>query len=668
MKRTWFFATLLACLVTSCSSDNPAESSSFVEAHYYSVSLPQGEGYTVLGSKEVLGGEDYSFSLQILDGYDASNLLVTNNGTPLSSDTSIYTIPNVQSDIAIAVEGVVALPAITLSKASFLFFSGQITEVEKATSYYLEGVSGMYGGKACPVHVDLSEVHFDLPGEYVITYSLEGRSEISKKAKIVILSGSVNMQDVTIDVGSIYASEIVSFASYGEVGVDFSLAIDEQALSVSQVGYDSSRGGNYLKKDFLKNLSLGEHNVVATFNEKIHLSFNLLLEDKMEARYSFSHSSSDVCFLKEEVHLPKVEQPEDSLQNLSYRAFLNEKEITEEEAKAKIEKNEGDYDYTLRVFKGEKTIGEKTYKVHVRDAYSPFLFASSGGAKAKSGYSECGNHTLSFNYPEGDTNVFIDESYTSKENKENKKYVYIAFQITAMTTAGTIWTRDPKSAFDTNGNYVPTSKNPAYLGGDLDKVGKVFYRMIGLDGASMETDAWIMRGFAGTIEILRSVYCDLDYKDPVIEKENARDSLSSIPNSFDNTWHYIHVGSVGTGGGASMGGNCMDFQNTFPEDMEKAGYQSATLRIHFKDRNDILKLEAWTYEEGRHLSEFDVRATDGVAEVVLPLSLFDSIGNNRLFIYFNTSETSASTYQELRDTSKTYVKSTDFVVETVSYR
>ena len=668
MKKTWFFATLLACLVTSCSSGNPTESSSFVEAHYYSVSLPQGEGYTVLGSKEALGGEDYSFSLQILEGYDASNLLVTNNGVSLSSDTSIYTIPNVQSDIVIAVEGVVPLPTITLSKASYLFFSGQITDAEKAASYYLEGVSGTYGGKSCPVSVDLSEVHFDLPGEYVITYSLEGHSEISKKGKIVILSGSVDMQDVTIDLGSIYASEIVSFDSYGEVGVDFTLAIDGQTLGVSQVGYDSSKGGNYLKKDFLKDLSLGEHDLIATFNEKIHLPFNLFVQDKMEARYSFSSSSSDVCFLKEEVRLPKVEQPEDSLQNLSYRILLDEKETTEGEAQAKIEKAEGDYDYTLQVYKGDKAVGEKTYKIHIRDSYTPFLFASSGGAKAKSGYSERGNHTLSFNYPEGDTNVFVDEKYTSKENKENKKYVYIAFQITSLTTVGSVWTRDPNSAFDANGNYVSTSKNPTYLGGDLDKVGKVFYRMIGLDGAFMETDAWIMRGFVGTIEILRFVYCDLDYKDPVIEKENAQDSLASIPNSFDNTWRYIHVGSVGTGGGASMGGNCMDFQNTFPEDMKKAGYQSATLRIHFKDRKDIIKLEAWTYEEGRHLSEFDVSATDGMAEVVLPLSLFNSIGDNRLFVYFNTSETSASTYQELRNTSKTYVKSTDFVVEAVSYR
>lgn len=665
MKKSWYFATILTFLVTSCAPTEPSWSSSFSEAQTYSVTLPTGEGYSALGSSTVLGGEDYSFSVTVLEGYDASKLVVANNGVALTSDSSVYTIPDVHQDIVISVSGVTALPSLILSKASYLFFSGQIGEEEKKPAYYLEGVSGSFDGKACSVKVDLSKVNFEQAGEYVITYSLEGHEDIFKKAKIIILSGSVDIQDVTMDIGAIYENEIVSYTSYGELGADFSLAIDGKELTALEAGYDSIHKGNYLKKDYLRSLSLGEHQAIATFGEKIHLPFSVRLLDEMEAKFSFSSSSPDLCFLKDEVRLPDVEQSEDSIQALSYKYLLGEKEMSKEDIQTTIKGTEGDYDYSLVVYKGNEKAGEKKYKIHIRGSYLPFLFASSGGPKAKAGYSNEGNPSLSFNYPDGDTNIFLDENYLAKNNTEKKKYVYIAFRITSMTSAGSIWTRNPETSFDSNGNYIPNTST--YLGGDLNRVGNLVYKTLPLNGNSMETDSWIIRNFVGTIEILKTVFCDLDYKDPIVEQETAKGSLASTPNSFGNVWKYIHVAAEGKSGGASMGGNCMDFQSSFKEDMKKAGYQNATFNIRFKDRADIKKIEPWAYESGAHKTDFDALVTDGVAQISLPLSLFESIGSNRLMLYFNISETSASTYDELRNTSKTYVSSNDFVIESVSY-
>ena len=73
----------------------------------YKVTMSRGAGYTLSGDPLVGYGQEYTFTLEIAEGYSKTdNFMVDVNGAPMHSDNGSYTISPVTSDIVITVFGV----------------------------------------------------------------------------------------------------------------------------------------------------------------------------------------------------------------------------------------------------------------------------------------------------------------------------------------------------------------------------------------------------------------------------------------------------------------------------------------------------------------------------------------------------------------------------------
>ena len=75
----------------------------------YQVILPQEQnGYTIRADMEtVLHGDSITFTVEVAEGYDSENMVVTVNGVAIEPVDGVYTFDGVRSDVKIAVSGVV---------------------------------------------------------------------------------------------------------------------------------------------------------------------------------------------------------------------------------------------------------------------------------------------------------------------------------------------------------------------------------------------------------------------------------------------------------------------------------------------------------------------------------------------------------------------------------
>lgn len=79
----------------------PAGMTVTVEAAPYTVTLPEGEGYTVTGETTVVAGEDYRFTVTITDGKEY--IVKVNGKTVVSDEDGVYTVETVSEDLVITV-------------------------------------------------------------------------------------------------------------------------------------------------------------------------------------------------------------------------------------------------------------------------------------------------------------------------------------------------------------------------------------------------------------------------------------------------------------------------------------------------------------------------------------------------------------------------------------
>jgi len=73
----------------------------------YTVTLPEGEGYTVNGETSVTEGEDYTFTVTVSEGYDGTNMVVKVNDTQVTGSDGSYRVEAVAGHLTVTVEGVV---------------------------------------------------------------------------------------------------------------------------------------------------------------------------------------------------------------------------------------------------------------------------------------------------------------------------------------------------------------------------------------------------------------------------------------------------------------------------------------------------------------------------------------------------------------------------------
>ncbi len=92
--------------IAATDGTNKSEWSNAVSYSVYSVTLPQGDLYTLAGESTVYSGKSYTFTLTQAANVEGTPI-VKANGTPLTGNEGTYTIENVSANQVITVEGLV---------------------------------------------------------------------------------------------------------------------------------------------------------------------------------------------------------------------------------------------------------------------------------------------------------------------------------------------------------------------------------------------------------------------------------------------------------------------------------------------------------------------------------------------------------------------------------
>ena len=82
----------------------------------YDVTLPDGEGFTFDGETTAGKNQDYSFKININEGYDGSAMVVKVNENVITSNNGVYTVTDVTESLVITVEGIVKKEVLTITK------------------------------------------------------------------------------------------------------------------------------------------------------------------------------------------------------------------------------------------------------------------------------------------------------------------------------------------------------------------------------------------------------------------------------------------------------------------------------------------------------------------------------------------------------------------------
>lgn len=151
----------------------------------FSVTLPTGEGYAVVGESEAVYGEDYTFTVNAVAGYSVKDAVVKSGDVTLTGVNGTYTVANVTANVVITVENVVKLSDyVSVTTRVYDLKLADITDAQKAAAYYMTGVSGVYQNETCEVSADLSAVDFTRAGTYTITYKLVGHENVTETATV----------------------------------------------------------------------------------------------------------------------------------------------------------------------------------------------------------------------------------------------------------------------------------------------------------------------------------------------------------------------------------------------------------------------------------------------------------------------------------------------------
>lgn len=151
----------------------------------FSVTLPTGEGYAVVGESEAVYGEDYTFTVNAVAGYSVKDAVVKSGDVTLTGVNGTYTVANVTANVVITVENVVKLTDyVSVTTRVYDLKLADITDTQKAAAYYMTGVSGVYQNETCEVSADLSAVDFTRAGTYTITYKLVGHETVTETATV----------------------------------------------------------------------------------------------------------------------------------------------------------------------------------------------------------------------------------------------------------------------------------------------------------------------------------------------------------------------------------------------------------------------------------------------------------------------------------------------------
>lgn len=262
----------------------------------YKVTLSSGAGYTLSGDPLVGYGQEYTFTLEIAEGYSKTeSFMVDVNGAPMHSDSGSYTVSPVTSDIVITVFGVADItpPAaeITISTNKFNSFMNTITfglffkKTQTVTVTASDNGSGLSKAEYL-----LSETAFEdkdaIAGDWTELTLTEGTAafsiEPSRKAYVYLrvtdVSGNItviNSDGVVVYTDAEAITEAVSFTKLDGADVSFRVSLNGNTVRALYNGdalldsadYTVSADGTVtLKNSYLSALAAGEYTVRAAYN------------------------------------------------------------------------------------------------------------------------------------------------------------------------------------------------------------------------------------------------------------------------------------------------------------------------------------------------------------------------------------------------------------------
>ncbi len=263
----------------------------------YKVTLSSGAGYTLSGDPLVGYGQEYTFTLEIAEGYSKTeSFMVDVNGAPMYSESGSYTISPVTSDIVITVFGVADTtpPAaeITVSTNRFNSFMNTITfglffkKTQTVTVTASDNGSGLSKAEYL-----LSETAFAdigaITGDWTELTLADGSAsfdiEPDRKAfvylRVTDASGNItviNSEGVVVYTDAEAITEAISFTKLDTADASFDVRLNGNTVNTVRNGdtmlvYDrdytvSDKGTITLKNGYLSSLPAGEYTIRVTYN------------------------------------------------------------------------------------------------------------------------------------------------------------------------------------------------------------------------------------------------------------------------------------------------------------------------------------------------------------------------------------------------------------------
>lgn len=190
----------------------------------YSVTLPESVAFTITGEKTVVYWGNYSFVLEIKEGYDKTNLAVKANGMLIaaSEDGKTYTLSNVTEDLTITVEGLNIIKYnVTLTEGTGYVLSGE-TEAEHGGKYSFGlAINEGYTNSVPVVKVNGEVVEVGEDGKYTV-------ENVTENLTITVEGVVINTYTVSIAEGSGFNADAAEkTVNHGE-NVTFTVAAENE--------------------------------------------------------------------------------------------------------------------------------------------------------------------------------------------------------------------------------------------------------------------------------------------------------------------------------------------------------------------------------------------------------------------------------------------------------
>ena len=261
----------------------------------YRVTLSRGEGYTITGDPVAKYGQDYTFTVEIAEGYSkTADFMVDVNGRPMHSSSGSYTYEFVESELHVTVFGVADItpPTVELTVGSSTFdsFAGNDTFTLFFKTAQTVTVNASDAGSGLKtIEYLLSETAFAsadaVTGDWTTlsaedaTFTIEPNRKAFLYVRVTDESGNVQIIDsegVVLYTDAEMRSSSVTYVMGSDAEPRFRVNLNGNRISAIYNGTQKLAESNdytryaygdvKLNNRYLRTLAAGEYTIRVTFN------------------------------------------------------------------------------------------------------------------------------------------------------------------------------------------------------------------------------------------------------------------------------------------------------------------------------------------------------------------------------------------------------------------